>query len=98
MASLRGVSDAHSDYRPQARDTAAVAERMQFDVWRRMTPAQKFAAFLDLQATVAALADAGIRLRYPHADAREVFLRRLARTLGRDRVRELYGFDAAEGD
>lgn len=83
------------EWRPQALDTPAVAEREQFDVWRAMTPSQKFAAFLDLQDMAAALADAGIRLRHPEAHPREVFLRRVARMIGRERVRELYGFDVA---
>jgi len=79
-------------------DTSAAAEEAQFDVWRRMTPAEKFAAFADLQATAIALAEAGIRLRHPDADEREVFFRRVARSLGRERVLEAYGFDVGEVD
>jgi hypothetical protein len=61
---------------PLARDTAPAAEGLQFAVWRRLSPAEKFAAFLDLQQTAIALAEAGIRLRHPRASEREVFLRR----------------------
>lgn len=82
-----------SEERTQSADTSFVAERLQFDVWRRMTPAQKFAAFLDLQATAIALAEAGIRLRHPGADAREVFLRRTAKMLDRQTMVRVYGWD-----
>ena len=83
-------------FRPQAQDTSPVAERRQFEVWGRMTPAQKFAAFLDLQTTAVALAEAGIRLRHPRADASEVFLRRVARTLDADTMRKVYGWEPGE--
>jgi hypothetical protein len=81
-----------SEERTLASDTSLVAERRQFDIWRRMSPAEKFAAFLDLQQTAIALAEAGIRLRHPEADAREVFLRRVARHLGRDTMLRCYGW------
>ena len=84
-------------FRPQAPDTPPVAERRQFEVWGRMTPAQKFAAFLDLQATAVALAEAGIRLRHPRAEAHEVFLRRVARTLDAETMRRVYGWEPGEG-
>ena len=48
-------------------DTSPAAEQLQFEIWRRMSPAEKFAAFLDLQATAEAFAEAGIRRRYPLA-------------------------------
>ena len=81
--------------RPLAADTSLVAERMQFELWGRMTPARKFALFLDLQDTVIALAEAGIRLRHPNASPREVFLRRAARTLDRATMLRIYGEDPA---
>ncbi len=57
-----------------------------------MRPSDKFAVFLDLQATAQALAEAGIRRRYPHADAREVFLRRVALMLDRETMIRCYGW------
>jgi hypothetical protein len=81
-----------TEERPLAADTPLAAEHAQFAIWRRMTPTEKFAAFLDLQQTAIALAEAGIRLRHPHADEREVFLRRVARTLDRATVLRLYGW------
>ncbi len=82
-----------SEERTLAADTSLVAERLQFEVWRRMTPAEKFAAFLDLQSTTTALAEAGIRLRHPGADQREVFLRRVAMVLDRQTMVRVYGWD-----
>lgn len=82
-----------SEERPLASDTSLCAERAQFAIWRRMTPAEKFAAFLALQQTASDLAAAGIRLRHPHADAREVFLRRVARHLDRATMQRCYGWD-----
>ena len=84
-----------TDERPLAADTDLVAERTQLAVWRRLPPAEKFAAFLDLQDTVIGLAEAGIRLRYPHASNREVFLRRVARTLDAATMRRVYGWAPA---
>jgi hypothetical protein len=90
------VTDGSSEYRTQAADTTRAAEEQQFAIGRAMTPAEKFTASLELQQLAAVLADAGIRLRHPNASPREVFLRRIARTLGRDTVRKLYGFDCGE--
>jgi len=70
-----------------------VAERLQFECWRRMSPAEKFATFLDLQDAVVALAEAGIRLRHPAAGEREVFLRRVARVLDREIMIRVYDWD-----
>ena len=81
--------------RPLAADTSLVAERLQFDLWRQMTPMRKFALFLDLQSTMIALAGAGIRLRHPDAGEREVFLRRAARLLDRTTMLQVYGEDPA---
>lgn len=82
-----------SEERTLASDTSLAAERAQFAIWRRMTPAEKFAAFLDLQQTAIDQAEAGIRSRHPQADAREVFLRRVARHLDRATMVRCYGWD-----
>ena len=58
-----------------------VAERRQFEVWGRMTAAEKFAAFARLMELADAVAEAGIGLRHPGADERERFLRLAARRL-----------------
>lgn len=62
-----------SEERPLASDTSLAAERAQFATLRRLSPAAKFAAFLDLQQTAILLAESGIRLRHPEASEREIF-------------------------
>ncbi len=79
--------------RTLADDTTPSAEQCQFEIWSRMTPAQKFAAFEQLMAMAEVVAEAGIRRRHPHADDREVFLRRAARTLDRETMVAVYGWD-----
>ncbi|MCA8951058.1 MAG: hypothetical protein KDE27_16250 [Planctomycetes bacterium] len=58
-----------------------------------MTAAEKFGAFAQLMAMADAVAEAGIRRRYPGADDREVFLRRAARVLDRQTMVVVYGWD-----
>lgn len=56
--------------------------RMQRDALRRMTPEQKMRLVRDLNRAADAMAEAGIRDRYPAASDREVFLRLAVRKLG----------------
>lgn len=74
-------------------DTSPAAEELQFAVWRRMTPMQKYAAFRQLQAMAEAFATAGLKRRYPHASERELFLRRVALHLDRETMVRCYGWD-----
>lgn len=83
-------------YRTQSPDTTREAEERQFAIWRRMTMAQRFALFLELQTTAAAMQEAAIRRRHPNADDREVFLRRVARSLDAVSMRRWYGWDPDE--
>lgn len=80
-------------HRTLAHDTDPVAERRQFEIWSRMSAAEKFEAFAQLMAMADAFAEAGIRRLHPDADDREVFLRRAARTLDRETMRKVYGWD-----
>ena len=77
----------------QASDTSECAERRQFEIWAAMTPAEKFRAFEQLMEMADAIAEAGIRRRFPNATDREVFLRRAARTLDPATMKRLYGWD-----
>lgn len=61
-----------------------------------MTPAQKWAAFEQLMAMAAALAEAGIRQQHPEAGERELFLRRAARMLDRETMMRVYDWDPRE--
>jgi hypothetical protein len=80
-------------YRTQAADTSPEAERVQIEIWRRMTPAEKFAVFAALQRDVELLAEAGIRRRHPEATDREVFLRRIALDRDRATMIRVFGWD-----
>jgi hypothetical protein len=82
--------------RPLAADTTLEAEQRQMEIWRAMTPAQKFALLDDLYSSANLFVEAGIRMRHPDADLEEVRMRRLALTLGRNVVQRLYGFDVGE--
>jgi hypothetical protein len=80
------------DPQPVAMDTDLAAEAQQCAIWARMTPPEKWAAFEDLHAAAIAFAEAGIRLRHPQASDREVFLRRVARSLDRTTMLRAYGW------
>lgn len=66
------------------RDTSASAHEVQLAAFRRLTPAERAAAALQMSEEVRALAAAGLRQRSPLADqaAVEAALRRLL--LGRE--------------
>ncbi|MFT4844223.1 MAG: hypothetical protein ACI90M_004705 [Candidatus Azotimanducaceae bacterium] len=81
-----------TEERPLAADTNLHAESMQRAVWQSLSPTEKLAAFFDLQDTAIALAEAGIRMRYPQATSKEVFLRRVARTLDTATMERVYGW------
>ena len=61
--------------------------------WRELMPEQKLAATIDLIDTTKAFMEAGIRLRHPQADAREVQARCAAILCGPKVARRLYGLD-----
>lgn len=84
-----------SGYQTQSADTHPAAERIQFEVWRHKTPAEKLRLLLDLHRTVHWLAEAGIRRRHPSATAREVFLRLAATRIDRETMLRAYGWDPA---
>ena len=84
-----------SALRTLAHDTDPIAEQRQFEIWARMSAAEKFEAFAQLMAMADAFAEAGIRRSHPAADDREVFLRRAARTLDRQTMVKVYGWDPA---
>jgi len=73
-----------------SRDTAPEIQRRQFEIWRRMTPAEKLELVGQMRDTVLALARADIRQRHPDATERECFLRLMQRTLGPELARKAY--------
>jgi len=56
-------------------DTSPAARSVQLEIYRRMTPAEKFALVFELIETTEQFARVGIRLRHPGASEREVTLR-----------------------
>ena len=65
-----------------SRDTSPEVEDRQVERWRAMAPAEKLALADSASAAVRELAMAGLRLRHPDADDRELFLRYAILTLG----------------
>jgi len=72
-------------------DTSADAERVLTDLYRRMTPAEKLRRVAELNAAAAAFARAGLRMRDPLADEREILLGLASLRLGRAMAALVYG-------
>ena len=73
-----------------ASDTARYAQRLQVELWRRMTPLEKARVVSDTSRAVQELSLVGIRWRYPEASERECMLRLAALTLGRSLASAVY--------
>jgi hypothetical protein len=73
-----------------AADTSREAERIQIDLWRRMTPSEKARAVSDISRATQELSLAGIRLRHPRASERERLLRLAMLKLGRRLTNRVY--------
>jgi hypothetical protein len=78
---------------PAVTDTPASVVEQTVDVWRSMSPAERLEMVAALNDSCERLAEAGVRLRYPDADDREVWLRVRALHLGRRLMVEAYGWD-----
>lgn len=74
-------------------DTDSRAMDVWLDVLRRMTPEDRFARALELNALAQRVSEAGVRSAHPGATDREVFLRAAARRLPRDWMLRVYGWD-----
>lgn len=74
-------------------DTTADVEARQVALWRAMSPKERFDLVAALNDSCEQMAEAGVKLRHPEADADEVRLRMLALRLGRDLMVEVYGWD-----
>ena len=70
------------DHGMLSRDSSPEMERLQIDLWRRMSPLEKARAVDGLSLATQALALAGIRQRHPHASERECLLRLAMLKLG----------------
>ena len=65
-----------------SRDSSPEVERLQIDLWRRMSPLDKARAVDGLSRATQELALAGIRQRHPHASEHECLLRLAMLKLG----------------
>lgn len=87
MRANRGCHDV-SDIGPFRDDPAIV--KIQTEILRAMSPERRLQLVAELNATVDAMAEAGIRSAFPDASDREVFLRLAVRKLGYDLARTAY--------
>ena len=83
------------DHPPAYSDTDPRALAVWTELLGRMTPGAKIAAVFELTSMAFRAAEAGVRLEYPEAGDREVFLRAASRRLGRDLMIRVYGWDPA---
>lgn len=74
-------------------DTDPQAREVYLNLFRAMTPAERLARVFELCAFQQSLQESNVRLMYPDADEREVFLRVAARRLGRELTIAAYGWD-----
>ena len=74
-------------------DTDPKALEVFFDIHRNMSPSRKVAMVFELTEIMLEASKAGVRMRYPEADEREVFLRATALRLDPDTMVKVYGWD-----
>jgi hypothetical protein len=74
-------------------DTDPRAMEVWLDLLRRMPPGKKIESVFSLNRIAIQFSEAGVRIAYPNADDREVFLRAASRRLSRDLMIRVYGWD-----
>jgi len=72
-------------------DTSPEARKVQMEIYRRMTPAQKLELVFDAYRTGQIISMAGIRAQYPDADEKQVWQIWARRHLGEKLYNEVYG-------
>jgi hypothetical protein len=75
------------------RDTDKKALEVFFDIQSRRTKEQKLQDVFELSQGLFEMTKAGIRLRYPNADEREVFLRAVALKTPRESMIKAFRWD-----
>ena len=84
--------------KPLSTDTTPEAQRMQYELMRRLSPEQKLSLAFALTDAMRELVLADLHHRFPQADSEEIRRRFSARVLPREDVIRAYGFDPkAEG-
>jgi hypothetical protein len=85
---------------PQTRfgksDTSPETQRVQYDLYRRMSPARKFHLIFDTHEMGRQLALSGLRMRHPGASEGELWRLWAQQHLGRELFEEVYGTVACE--
>lgn len=93
----RGISTRYYKYRmehPQPySDTDPRAMEVWLDLLRKMPAGKRLDSVFALNRLAIGLSEAGVRMAYPAADDREVFLRTAARRLPRELMIRAYGWD-----
>ncbi|HEV2834349.1 MAG TPA: hypothetical protein VGW58_03475 [Pyrinomonadaceae bacterium] len=79
--------------KPLSRDTTPEAQRMQFELMRRLSPSQKLSLAFALTDTMRSLIMADLHHRFPQAEETEIRRRFIARVLPPEDVIRVYGFD-----
>jgi len=77
-------------------DTSPEAQRVQDDIYRRMSPARKFQLVFHTYEMGRQLAIAGLRMRHPDATEEELWRLWAQQHLGRELFEEAYGISAHE--
>ena len=72
-------------------DTSPAAWAVFLDIQRRMTPSEKIARVFELSARVKAMAEAGLRERYPAESDEEIRMRAIRQRLGDELFQKVYG-------
>lgn len=75
-------------------DTTDEADRIQFEVFRRMSAAEKVRRMSELTEAVRATFEAGIRKRHPQYTERDARLARIRWELGDELYRQAYPTEA----
>ena len=83
-----------SRYQPQSEDTSEAIDRLVFDGLRAMSPTERLRLGRDLCAAAEQMWIAGLRLRFPRADATELERRAGALRLGREWTLRAFGAEA----
>jgi hypothetical protein len=74
-------------------DTDPKAMEVWLDLLRKMPAGQKIGTVFALSTMAIEFSKRGVRMQWPHADDREVFLRAASRRLSRDQMIRVYGWD-----
>ena len=77
-------------------DTSPEAQRVLYDLYRRMSPARKFELICDTYEMGRQLALAGLRMRHPEASKDQLWRLWARQHLGRELFEKVYGTSAEE--